>query len=219
MRFIARVLPFALVFIVMHLLMACRARQETSQTDGFFSQRNKWPTQQISVCWENPTVQNLEERNWVEAAITQQYNDQTAVAFYEWQECGAANIRIYAVDAGPHTKGLGRQIDHVRNGMVLNFDFTTWSRICQTHRESCIKSIAVHEFGHALGFAHEQNRPDRPASCTSEPQGGDGDLAVGRFDMESVMNYCNPVYNNGGRLSATDLRTIELVYGQRMVME
>ncbi|KAE8399529.1 hypothetical protein BDV37DRAFT_260195 [Aspergillus pseudonomiae] len=56
--------------------------------------------------------------------------------------------------------------------MVINFNFSTWGTACQSRREYCIKTIAVHEFGHFLGFSHGNNRPDTPRNiCTEEPQG------------------------------------------------
>jgi hypothetical protein len=33
------------------------------------------------------------------------------------------------------------------------------------------------------------------------------------YDPESVMNYCNPVYNNDGRLSLRDIQSVQLKYG------
>ena len=65
----------------------------------------------------------------------------------------------------------------------------------------------------ALGFAHEQNRPDTPAACTQAPQGSNGDTVVGAFDWDSVMNYCNTVRNGRGILSWTDVVGVRQVYG------
>ena len=39
-----------------------------------------------------------------------------------------------------------------------------------------------------------------------------GDVNVGDWDENSVMNYCNPVYNNGGELSEGDIQTIKHAY-------
>jgi len=101
--------------------------------------------------------------------------------------------------------------------MWLNFSFTTWSPSCRATRENCIRSIAVHEFGHALGFAHEQNRADTLADCNEagarDQLPGFRGVPIGTWDRRSVMNYCNPIWNGAGRLSDGDVAGVRAVYG------
>lgn len=112
-------------------------------------------------------------------------------------------------------KGLGNNIKGRPNGMVLNFTMENWNEACPRAfgREACIQWVAVHEFGHVLAFAHEQNRDDTPASCNINPQGTCGNVIFTQWDENSIMNYCNPNYNGFGRLSAIDVLTVQTYYG------
>ena len=173
----------------------------------------------IPVCWENLNVDSNGDTALVKQAVAGSWQAASQLKFTGWQQCsglGNNGIRILIDDSGPHTKGLGSKLNGLKNGMVLNFTFNNWSPACKETpqmRIDCIKSIAVHEFGHAIGFAHEQNRPDAPGECQELRQGGDGTLALTPYDPESVMNYCNPKYNNYGFLSKYDKEGVSKVYG------
>jgi hypothetical protein len=182
-----------------------------------------WNSSSIPVCWENASGNFNNEMNWVQDAAFNSWERSSAINFTGWGRCtGNSNgIRIQIDDQGPHTIGLGTELNGVPNGMTLNFTFQSWSQSCQSTRERCIRLIAVHEFGHALGFAHEQNRLDTPTNqpgstkqfCTQERQGGNGDRVIGAWDLNSVMNYCNPNWNGNGSLSATDIDGVQSLYG------
>jgi len=188
---------------------------------AYFDATSKWDKPNIFVCWENPSDQFTREMLLVQTAVQQSWEAVSAVRFTGWQKCATANAGIHIAildSSGPLTQTLGRHLDGIPNGMILDFTFESWNPMnpnCKLAREFCIRAIAVHEFGHGLGFAHEQNRPDTPGECAQLKSGPDGTQLLTPYDPESVMNYCNPTYNNGGKLSATDAEAVKNIYGEK----
>ncbi len=189
----------------------------------YYASAKLWPTNLIGVCWEKTPGAEATARGWVQDQVTKAYETETGVQFTGWNKCTSTSkgIRIRVADEWPRVNALGSDLNGMVGGMVLNFKFTFTEdgeqpfSGCLGLEESCIRSIAAHEFGHAIGYAHEQNRPDTPETCDEEPQGSNGDAMFGAWDLNSIMNYCNPTYNNAGLLSSTDLAGTKALYGLR----
>lgn len=171
------------------------------------------PDGQISVCWENSESKYTREMEWVRNAVTETWQTYGNLSFRGWGSCssGARGIRIRIDDSNPLVKVLGRQLDGMPNGMILNFDFQSWGTSCASRKESCIREQAVHEFGHAIGLAHEHNTSG-PEVCRAESQGKSGDWPLTIYDSDSIMNYCRKSNAGDWKLTDSDINGVKTIY-------
>lgn len=199
------------------------AEQEQDIIDRAYPLKTaKWDNPGIFVCWEELTDEFTDDRALVQTAIRDTWEASSALRFLDWGQCADASrgIRIAVQDTGPHVLKLGKFVDGLAGGMVLNFTYGIWGRECKRQTGACdglTRMTAIHEFGHAIGFAHEQNRPDTPDDCSKRKltQGEDGDdTELTPWDKDSAMNYCNAEYTNNGVLSEFDVFALQQIYGE-----
>jgi hypothetical protein len=128
--------PRSAVMLVITILVCLPAvvgqeqSASTIQQHAYFDPTSKWPKPSVYVCWENPDSRFTNDMNSVRAAVADSWEAASAIRFTGWQKCAQENagIRILIDDSGPHTQGLGRYLDGVKNGMVLNFTYANCTR-------------------------------------------------------------------------------------------
>ena len=100
----------------------------------------------------------------------------------------------------PRVRELGRNIKGLEAGLILNRSFENaqpgfeelYRGFSPTGRENIALSVAMHEFGHALGLRHEDAHSERTCDDYAEDKGTGPDAAtdVTAYNPFSFMSRC-----------------------------
>jgi len=125
----------------------------------------QWTNTNIRVCWLNPQQDEARSRRLVRSAVENSWEAVASIDFYGWEKCSQHDIgRSVIIDVSDSLVGVvgtndGLGVNALQGRVQLNFTFNRW-RGCPECRENLSHAIryhAIHEFGHVLGFIHEQS--------------------------------------------------------------
>jgi hypothetical protein len=189
----------------------------------------------VNVCWEPSSFNNSAFNNvraWTEDAIRSNWarygrlNLVTVSGAGTWQVCSPGQPGIHAYvrtnsECGGTNNGVGINHDGVTNGIGVPDcnPSSSCGLAANSSQEVCVKRIAMHEFGHGIGFFHEEQRdpglPDCDPRNNTPPIPG---TKYGAFNQQGIMSDCDGPQAAAGitTLTALDQAAIQRAYGRRI---
>lgn len=176
----------------------------------------------VPVCWE--TAGYDREKAITIAALESTWEFHANVDFI-WSDCPTSGdarhirVRLHPQDntnsgaGGSAAVGMGGLTTAADNDPAVNLSFNPDGSADRGR----VEYIAVHEFGHVLGFIHEQEAPgnEGPGRCNDSAADNPNAIPITPYDRDSVMNYCNRDGNMTGLLTDIDIAGVQATYGVR----
>jgi hypothetical protein len=182
----------------------------------------------FGYCWDDENVAkgiNTEKyRGWVRESLRQ------------WEACGGMKFTEEAkcrrgpdfvtIHVGSYHPMVVPDVDVNTckiNGFDMYLSFYTFGNVVastlkwtEKQHKAEIQQYALHEFGHFLGFDHEQNRKDTKCEQYKPDDASKGTYDITKeYDLDSIMNYCRPNGHYKPWLSEQDKRAVWSTYRGR----
>lgn len=181
----------------------------------------------ITACWEWMFQPDLPtERAWVEDMIRKTWNRFARINFVGFGWCSWDQPGVHvgwntgvcygnnqpAGKTGHNGVNFGLHVPDCTGGCE-----TVASTACpSTPRECCTKKVAQHEFAHALGFHHEEDRQGYSGpDCNGQP-GSQPGTKYGAYDAFSTMAECIDPMGYLPYALPGDIAAIQRAYGRRI---
>ncbi|MEE4243145.1 MAG: ricin-type beta-trefoil lectin domain protein [Desulfopila sp.] len=193
-----------------------------------------WQSEPVKlvVCWEDPGAASSERREWVRLALKNSWERETRIIFTGWEQCqNEASPATPPHTLGPRRPGIADEnikIEILTSGGGQNPAHGSWGdyqqhgvRLNLQGDRANTEFLAIHEFGHALGLYHGEERGDWDISgCPQQTYAPSWpwwpvptEMRWGAPDPDSIMAYCS---NRPTSLSPGDVAGIQRAYGRHI---